>query len=55
MIPFLTEAAVLCAPFKKRMHDPDAPYDGYDEPDDTEEGTRGARLAKQIGPAGNKG
>ena len=38
----------LCAPFKKRMHDPDAPYDGYDESDDTEEKARSARLAKQI-------
>ena len=38
----------LCAPFKKRMHDPAAPYDGYDETDDTEEKARGARLLKQI-------
>ena len=38
----------LCAPFKKRMHDPAAPYDGYDETDDTEEKARSMRLAKQI-------
>ena len=38
----------LCAPFKKRMHDPAAPYDGYDESGDTEERARSVRLAKQI-------
>ena len=38
----------LCAPFKKRMHDPAAPYDGYDEADDTEEKARSVRLEKQI-------
>ena len=27
----------LCSPFKKRVHDPNAPYDAYDESDDTEE------------------
>ena len=42
----------LCAPFKKRMHDPAAPYDGYDENDDTEEKARSVRLAKQIDHAG---
>ena len=26
----------LCSPFKKRVHDPSAPYDAYDESDDTE-------------------
>ena len=26
----------LCSPFKKRVHDPNAPYDAYDESDDTE-------------------
>ncbi len=26
-----------CSPFKKRVHDPSAPYDAYDESDDTEE------------------
>ena len=38
----------LCAPFKKRMHDPDAPYDGYEESDDTEEKARTILLKKQI-------
>ena len=42
----------LCAPFKKRMHDPAAPFDGYDETDDTEEKARSVRLAKQIDHAG---
>ena len=27
----------LCSPFRKRVHDPSAPYDAYDESDDTEE------------------
>ena len=26
----------LCSPFQKRVHDPAAPYDAYDESDDTE-------------------
>ena len=26
----------LCSPFKKRVHDPNAPYDAYDESDDAE-------------------
>ena len=25
----------LCSPFKKRVHDPAASYDAYDESDDT--------------------
>ena len=43
----------LCSPFKKWVHDPSAPYDAYDESDDTREranagflpgvGTKGAR------------
>ena len=40
--------AELCAPFKKRMHDPNAPYDGYEESEDTEQSARGVWLAKQI-------
>ena len=40
--------AELCAPFKKRMHDPNAPYDGYEESEDTEQSARSSRLAKQI-------
>ncbi len=27
----------LCSPFKKRVHDPKAPFDAYDESDDTKE------------------
>ena len=38
----------LCAPFRKRMHDPNAPYDGYEEEGDTEQNARGIRLIKQI-------
>ncbi len=38
----------LCAPFKKRLHDPDAPYDAYEESDDTEEKARTFLLRKQI-------
>ena len=30
----------LCSPFKKRVHDPLAPYDAYDESDDTEENAK---------------
>lgn len=32
---------------KQKPHDPDAPYDGYDESDDTEEKARTVLLAKQ--------
>ena len=38
----------LCSPFKKKVHDPSAPYDAYDESDDTEEGAKGERL-KGVG------
>lgn len=38
----------LCAPFRKRMHDPNAPYDGFEEEGDTEQNARGIRLIKQI-------
>ena len=34
----------LCLPFKKRVHDPSAPYDAYDESDDTEEKTKSGNL-----------
>ena len=30
----------LCSPFKKRVHDPYAPYDAYDESNDTEENAK---------------
>ena len=35
----------LCRPFTRRYTDPDAPYDGYEESDDTEERARSVRLA----------
>lgn len=34
---------------KQKPHDPNAPYDGYDESDDTEEKARSVRLKKQRG------
>lgn len=34
----------LCSPFKKRVPDPAAPYDAYDEYDDTEEQAKTRRL-----------
>lgn len=38
----------LCSPFKKRMPDPSAPYDAYDESDDTEQKAKTERL-KGVG------
>ena len=38
----------LCSPFKKRVHDPSAPYDAYDESDDTEEAAK-AGFLKGVG------
>ena len=35
-----------CAPFSRRAPDPEAPYDGYDESDDTEENTRNSGYLK---------
>ena len=35
----------LCSPFKKRVHDPSAPYDAYEEDDDTEESAKRGFLA----------
>lgn len=37
----------LCSRLHKRVPDPDAPYDGYDETDDTEEKARTILLAKK--------
>jgi len=37
----------ICKPFTKRYHDPKAPYDGYDESDDTREKARTQLLLKQ--------
>jgi glyoxylase-like metal-dependent hydrolase (beta-lactamase superfamily II) len=36
----------ICKPFTKRYSDPSAPYDGYLEDDDTEQGARNVPLAK---------
>ena len=38
----------LCSPFGKRIHDPSAPYDAYDEADDTEEKVKSGYL-KGVG------
>ena len=38
----------LCSPFKKRVHDPNALYDAYDESDDTEEKAKNGYL-KGVG------
>ena len=38
----------LCSPFKKRVHDTAAPYDAYDESDDTEEKAKQGYL-KSVG------
>ena len=38
----------LCSPFRKRVHDPSAPYDAYDESDDTEENAKSGFL-KGVG------
>ena len=39
--------AEICKPFTKRYTDPDAPYDGYEEEDDTEEAARTLPLSKK--------
>ena len=38
----------LCSPFGKRVHDPNAPYDAYEESDDTETGAKSGYL-KPVG------
>ena len=38
----------LCSRLHKRVPDPDAPYDGYDESDDTEEKARTVLLVKKA-------
>lgn len=43
----------LCSPFKKRASDPSAPYDAYDESDDTEEKAKAERL-RGAGRTGNR-
>lgn len=42
----------LCSPFKKRAADPSAPYDAYNESDDTEEKAKAERL-RAAGRTGN--
>jgi len=37
----------ICKPFTRHYTDPDAPYDGYEEGDDTEEGARSVPLSKK--------
>ena len=39
--------AEICKPFTKRYSDPEAPYDGYEEAEDTEEGARTVPLSKK--------
>lgn len=43
----------LCSPFKKRVADPSAPYDAYNESDDTEEKAKAERL-RGAGRIGNR-
>ena len=38
----------LCKPFAKKYSDPEAPYDGYVEDDDTEKTARTERLKKKV-------
>ncbi len=40
--------AEICKPFTKRYTDPDAPYDGYEEGEDTEEHARTVPLKKKT-------
>ena len=44
----------LCSPFRKRAPDPQAPYDAYDESDDTEENAAGGFL-KGVGNQEKRG
>ena len=39
--------AEICKPFTERYSDPDAPYDGYEEGEDTEEAARTVLLGKK--------
>ena len=39
--------AEICKPFTRRYTDPDAPYDGYEEEDDTEVAARTLPLSKK--------
>ena len=44
----------LCGPFSKRVYDPDAPYDGYDESEDTEENARNGYLKEKTKMVSNE-
>ena len=44
----------FCSPFRKRVSDPQAPYDAYDESDDTEENAAGGFL-KSVGNQEKRG
>lgn len=39
----------LCSPFRKKIHDSKAPYDAYDESDDTEEKAKSGYLEGYMG------
>lgn len=39
----------LCSPFRKKIHDPKAPHDAYDESDDTEEKAKSGYLEGYMG------
>ena len=39
----------LCSPVRKKVHDPKAPYDAYDETDDTEEKAKSGYLEGYMG------
>lgn len=41
----------ICKPFTKHYTDPEAPYDGYEEEEDTQANARGGRLAKKVARA----
>ena len=41
----------ICKPFTRRYSDPDAPYDGYEEADDTEKKARTGMLKSKTAPA----
>ena len=41
--------AEICKPFTKRYSDSEAPYDGYEEAEDTEKGARTVPLSKKKG------
>ena len=44
----------LCSPFKKKVHDPSALYDAYDESDDTERNAKNGFFRKNVGASKEK-